>query len=160
MRQSKALILDRYTCLASGYWRPSEKALRSPNGIRCFPDAVSRQNCCAESMRPRCARLQYRKRGFVELPMSVPSPTIGPVSARHHTGLRSPSSRRTFDTCKWLRPASNHTHTLTSYRKPLDIGRIHKLAWSQAPSGSDMGFSSIKPTLKIVGALRRNLIRR
>ena len=60
----------------------------------------------------RPARLQYRKRSFVELPIIVPSPTIGPVSAHHHTGLRS-SSRRTFDACKWQRPITR-SHPIES----------------------------------------------
>ena len=101
---STVTLNSRYTCIANEYWRPSEKALRSSNGIRCFPDAVSRQNCRADSTQPRGARLQFNKPSFVELPIIVPSPTVGPVSTHHHTGLRSSSSRRTFDACKWQRP--------------------------------------------------------
>ena len=53
------------------------------------------------------------KRSFVELPIIVPSPTVGPVSAHHRTGLRSSSSRRTFDACKWQRPITR-SHPIES----------------------------------------------
>ena len=67
------------------------------------------------------ARLQFNKPSFVELPIIVPSPTVGPVSAHHHTGLRSSSSRRTFDACKWQRPITRShpiENRLTYREKP------------------------------------------